>query len=170
MTARALLHIAAVFGLVLAPAGAAQQPGPLGIGTPASIRDVKAWDIDVAPDGRGLPDGAGSVGLGERVYAAKCRQCHGAPAQSDLTRRSDPRAVGTYWPYATTLFDYIRRAMPQDKPQSLRADEVYSLTAFLLAQQGIVPRTARLDRISLPRIAMPNRRGFISRDPRPDVP
>lgn len=147
------------------------------IGTPVTEQDLAAWNIDIAPDGRGLPAGSGDVATGAHVFAEKCAACHGAEGQGGL---GDPlvgglgslasarpkRTVGSYWPYATTLFDYIRRAMPYNAPQSLSADEVYAVSAFLLNRNGIVPADTRLDAASLPRVVMPNRNGFVS-DPRP---
>jgi len=130
-----------------------------------------------AAHGDGLPPGSGDVATGARVFAAKCAACHGAHGegglgdalvggQGTLSSAKPKRTVGSYWPYATTLFDYIRRAMPYNAPESLSADEVYALSAFLLNQSGIVPADARLDAASLPRVAMPNRDGFVP-DPRP---
>ena len=147
------------------------------IGTPVTDQDLAAWNIDVAPDGRGLPAGSGDVATGAHIFAAKCAACHGAQGQGGLgdqlvggqgtlTSAKPKRTVGSYWPYATTLFDYIRRAMPYNAPESLSADEVYALSAFLLNQNGIVPANTRLDAASLPRVAMPNRAGFVA-DPRP---
>ncbi|WP_370689570.1 c-type cytochrome [Paraburkholderia fungorum] len=147
------------------------------IGTPLTEQDLAAWNIDVAPDGRGLPAGSGDVATGAHVFAAKCAACHGAQGegglgdqlvggQGTLTSGKPKRTVGSYWPYATTLFDYIRRAMPYNAPESLSADEVYALSAFLLNRNGIVPADTRLDAASLPRVAMPNRGGFVA-DPRP---
>ncbi|MGB8417767.1 c-type cytochrome [Paraburkholderia sp.] len=147
------------------------------IGTSVTDQDLAAWNIDVAPDGRGLPAGSGDVATGAHLFAAKCAACHGAQGQGGL---GDPliggqgtlasakpkRTVGSYWPYATTLFDYIRRAMPYNAPESLSADEVYALSAFLLNQNGIVPANTRLDAASLPRVVMPNHNGFVV-DPRP---
>ena len=147
------------------------------IGTPLTDQDLVAWNIDVAPDGRGLPAGSGDVATGAHLFAAKCAACHGAQGQGGL---GDPliggqgtlasakpkRTVGSYWPYATTLFDYIRRAMPYNAPESLSADEVYAVSAFLLNQNGIVPANTRLDAASLPRVVMPNHDGFVA-DPRP---
>ena len=147
------------------------------IGTPLTEQDLAAWNIDVAPDGRGLPAGSGDVATGAHIFAAKCAASHGEQGQGGLgdqliggqgtlTSAKPKRTVGSYWPYATTLFDYIRRAMPYNAPESLSADEVYALSAFLLNQNGIVPANTRLDAASLPRVAMPNRAGFVA-DPRP---
>jgi cytochrome c len=147
------------------------------IGTPLNAMEIAAWNIDVAPDGRGLPAGSGDVVTGAHIFAAKCAACHGANGEGGVgdrliggrgTLASDKpvRTVGSYWPYATTLFDYIRRAMPYNAPQSLSADEVYALSAWILNRNGIVPDDARLDAQSLAAIRMPNRDGFVP-DPRP---
>ncbi|SEC32480.1 cytochrome c [Burkholderia sp. WP9] len=147
------------------------------IGTPLTEQYLAAWNIDVAPDGRGLPAGSGDVATGAHVFAAKCAACHGAQGQGGLgdalvggqgtlASAKPRRTVGSYWPYATTLFDYIRRAMPYNAPESLSANEVYAVSAFLLNQNGIVPANTRLDAASLPRVVMPNRDGFVA-DPRP---
>ncbi|MBN3762037.1 cytochrome c [Burkholderia sp. Ac-20365] len=147
------------------------------IGTPISDADIAAWNIDVAPDGHGLPAGSGDVAMGGRIFAARCATCHGAKGEGligdqliggrgTLTSANPKRTVGSYWPYATTLFDYIRRAMPYNAPQSLSADEVYAVSAWILNQNGIVPDDARLDAHSLAAVHMPNRDGFVS-DPRP---
>jgi cytochrome c len=147
------------------------------IGTPLNAMEIAAWNIDVAPDGRGLPAGSGDVATGAHIFAAKCAACHGANGEGGVgdrliggrgTLASDKpvRTVGSYWPYATTLFDYIRRAMPYNAPQSLSADEVYALSAWILNRNGIVPDDARLDAQSLAAIRMPNRDGFVP-DPRP---
>ncbi|MBN3752393.1 cytochrome c [Paraburkholderia sp. Tr-20389] len=147
------------------------------IGTSISDADLAVWNIDVAPDGRGLPAGSGDVAMGGKIFAAKCAACHGAKGEGligdqlvggrgTLASANPKRTVGSYWPYATTLFDYIRRAMPYNAPQSLSADEVYAVSAWILNQNGIVPDDARLDAHSLASIHMPNRDGFVA-DPRP---
>jgi cytochrome c len=148
-----------------------------GIGTPLTQQDVAAWSIDVAPDGRGLPAGSGDVLTGAHIFAAQCAACHGAQGQGligdalvggqgTLATAKPKRTIGSYWPYATTLFDYIRRAMPYNAPESLSANEVYAVCAFLLNQNGVVPPDTRLDAVSLPRVKMPNHDGFVA-DPRP---
>ncbi|WP_250536772.1 cytochrome c [Caballeronia sp. AZ10_KS36] len=155
----------------------AQRAAIDAIGTPLNATEIAAWNIDVAPDGRGLPAGSGDVATGAHIFAAKCAACHGANGEGRIgdrliggrgTLASDKpvRTVGSYWPYATTLFDYIRRAMPYNAPQSLSADEVYALSAWILNRNGIVPDDARLDAHSLAAIRMPNRDGFVP-DPRP---
>lgn len=134
------------------------------LGTPIAEADVAAWDLDVVPDGTGLPPGSGTAAEGAPIYAARCAHCHGENGRGGLadalTGRVD--SVGAYWPYATTLFDYLRRAMPYEAPGSLSNDELYALTAWVLHLDGIVSEDRRLDRESLPAIAMPNRDGFHS--------
>lgn len=144
----------------------------LGLGAIASPEQIRGWDIDVRADGQGSPPGSGSVAQGRVLYAAQCAACHGAngekgPAprlvggQGSLASKSPVLTVGSYWPYATTLFDYIRRAMPLDKPQSLTNDEVYALTAYTLQLNGIVDADTVLDAGNLAAVQMPNRNGFV---------
>jgi cytochrome c len=141
------------------------------LGRTASPREIAGWDIDVRPDGSGLPPGKGDVEQGEALFVQKCAVCHGergsggladqlAGGQGTLSSSKPIKTVGSYWPYPTTLFDYIRRAMPYGAPQSLPPDEVYALAAYLLWINGIVPRDAIMDRQSLPLARMPNRNGF----------
>ena len=123
------------------------------------------------PDGRGLPAGQGGVPAGERLYAERCQSCHGErgtggsgghlAGRSALAGPNPDRTVGNYWPYATTVFDYIRRAMPPAAPWSLTADETYALTAYVLHLGGVVPADAVLDARSLAAVRMPNRDGFV---------
>lgn len=145
---------------------------PYQLGSPASPALIEAWDIDVRPDGAGLPAGQGSVAQGRDLYALRCASCHGARGEGgpqdrlagghgSLASSAPVKTVGSFWPYATTLFDYVRRAMPFDAPQSLDHDAVYALVAFLLHLNGIVPETAVMTRETLPKVAMPNRNGFI---------
>lgn len=149
-------------------------------GKPISEADVAAWNIDVrTPDGQGLPAGRGSVVEGRQVYAAKCAACHGADAKGGTvygtmvggigTMNSSPRVLtpGSMYPYAPILFDYIRRSMPMDRPQTLTSNEVYALSAYLLNLNGLVPADAVMDAQSLPRVQMPNRGAFLI-DDRPD--
>jgi cytochrome c len=152
-----------------------------GFGRPASAEEIAGWDIDIKPNGEGLPPGSGTVQEGEALYARLGAKCHGAQGEGTegvpalvggigtLATDAPVKTVGSYWPYATTLFDYIRRAMPADKPQSLTPDEVYALCAYLLYLNGIVPEDAVMDAQSLPEVVMPNHAGFTSPDPRPDV-
>ena len=161
----------------------AQSP-TFGVGRAPTADDLKRIDIEVLPDGRGLPPGSGTASAGKDVYAARCVTCHGPtgtegpqdvlvggngtlPARTPASRPI--KTVGSYWPYATTLWDYIRRAMPFDHPGTLSTNDVYSATAYVLFLNGIVGERDVVDEATLPRIAMPNRNGFVP-DPRPDVP
>jgi S-disulfanyl-L-cysteine oxidoreductase SoxD len=154
---------------------------PYGIGKPASPAEIAGWDIAIQPDGTGLPVGSGSVAQGEALFAKLGAPCHGpkgegtaaaprlAGGAGTLNTDKPVKTIGSYWPYATTLFDYIHRAMPANAPQSLKPDEVYAVTAYLLFLNGIVDENTVLDAKSLPKIVMPNHAGFTSPDPRPDV-
>ena len=150
-------------------------------GQAVSEADLAAWNIDIrTPDGLGLPAGQGSVAEGKRVYDAKCVVCHGADAKGGAVYgamvggigsfKGSPRVLtpGSMYPYAPILFDYMRRSMPMDRPQTLTANEVYALSAYLLNLNGLVPANAVMDRDSLPRVQMPNRDGFLI-DDRPDA-
>jgi len=155
---------------------AAQAPARLGIGRPATPAEIAALDIDIGPDGAGLPPGRGTSADGAPIYAAKCAGCHGKTGKEGpndvLVGRlpgdpfpfaRDPRApktIGSYWPYATTVFDYIRRAMPPDAPGSLRDDEVYNLTAYLLTLNELIPADAVIDATTLPKVKMPSHDRF----------
>jgi cytochrome c len=159
-------------------AGAASAAGP-NLGQPASEVEIAIMDIDIAPDGDGLPRGKGTVADGVDVYMDKCAACHGsrgeggaAPALTggigSLNTSTPVKTVGSYWPYATTLFDYVRRAMPYDKPMSLTNDETWAVTAYVLWLNGIIGRTDVMNAQTLPKVRMPNRDGFIdARDGRP---
>jgi cytochrome c len=165
--------------LVSALIPVASHAEPLGLGTAADPALLHAWDIDVTPDGAGLPAGKGSVAEGRRLYVKLCASCHGpageggpmdrlAGGQGSLATAQPVKTIGSFWPHATTLFDYVRRAMPFNAPQSLAADELYALTGYLLHLNGIVPADAVLDARALAQLRMPNRDGFVA-DPRPDV-
>ncbi|WHZ24342.1 MAG: Periplasmic sulfane dehydrogenase, diheme c-type cytochrome subunit SoxD [Nitrospira sp.] len=151
-----------------------------GLGRPATDQEIQAWNIDVAPTGEGLPAGQGTAKQGATIFAARCATCHGATGQEGpmdrlvggagtLASQQPIKTIGSYWPYATTLYDYVHRAMPFPAPQSLSSDEIYSIVAWLLYQNGIIAEDLVLNARSLPGIVMPNRQGFIP-DPRPDVP
>ena len=146
---------------------------PLGIGRTPDPQALSQWDIDISPDGAGLPPGHGSVAEGRAVFEATCAACHAlstaapvlagptlAGGQGTLATPAPLRTVGSYWPYATTLFDYVRRAMPFNAPHSLSDDQVYAVTAYILQVNGILPDGAVLDARSLPATQMPNRNGF----------
>jgi mono/diheme cytochrome c family protein len=154
---------------VATPAFAQDAPH---FGTAADPARIKAWDISIAPDGTGLPPGKGSVAEGLAIYSQKCVMCHGVdgvgkPADrltggvGTLSSPAPVKTVASYWPYATTLFDYIRRAMPVVTPRTLTDHETYALVAYILSVDGIVTKDATLDARSLPKIRMPNRDGFI---------
>ena len=172
----------------IAVVGAQTAPPRFGFGEPASPEAVAAVDIDVRPDGTGLPPGSGTARQGGDIYARQCAACHGpkgeggpadalvgaepqgvAPFGPEYERwrneRSDvPFTIGNYWPYATTLFDYIRRAMPSPAPGTLTADQTYSVVAWLLAQNGIIADTAVMNAEALPRVIMPARKRFVPDD------
>lgn len=165
-----------IAAILLCGATFAQPPG-----RPATEAEVKAMDFTVLPDGTGLPKGHGDAAHGKRVYEQKCQDCHGvrlegqsgkypalAGGAGSLGTINPVKTVGSYWPYATTLFDYIRRAMPYDHPRSLSADDVYSVAAYVLFMNGIVTESQEMNEKSLPQVKMPNRNGFRP-DPRPDV-
>ena len=161
-----------------APRPRSQAPqASFGIGRAASADEIKKLDIDVMPDGRGLPAGRGTVAEGATIYAAKCRSCHGANGEGATAERlvgrdsgpnfnfaMDPKlvkTVGNYWPYATTLYDYTARAMPFLQPGTLTPNETYSLVAYILALNTIVADDAVMDQASLPKVVMPARDRFV---------
>src|SRR3954470_13973664 len=184
MSARVLIDAIVTIGCVAiaiaqSPAGSqsSKEPATFGIGRPATPAEIAALDIDVGADGAGLPPGTGTAAEGATIYAARCAGCHGKTGKEGpndaLVGRipgdafpfaKDPRApktIGSYWPYATTVFDYIRRAMPPDRPGSLHDDEVYALVAFLLAQNELIPPDAVIDAASLPKVRMPAHDHFV---------
>lgn len=160
-------------GLVLALASCQSSPADLpSLGQPVSQQALVAFDQIIEPDGSGLPEGAGTAIQGREVYNRRCQACHGAQGEGanpslqlvggDMQAEGTPvRTVGSFWPHATTVFDYVRRAMPADAPKSLSDTEVYQVTAYLLYLNGVVSETQVLDRLSLPAVVMPNRDGFI---------
>lgn len=141
------------------------------LGLPVAPDIARAWDTTVFPDGRGLPPGRGSAKEGAPIYDEKCSSCHGPEGRGEtaeelagghepLTSPDAAQTVGAYWPYAAPLFDYIRRAMPMEKPGSLSADEVYALAAYLLHLDGIIKADEEMNATTLPKVRMPNRDGF----------
>jgi S-disulfanyl-L-cysteine oxidoreductase SoxD len=157
--------------LVLSSSALAEGPG---LGRVASPDEIASWDISIGPDGAGLPPGRGTPKQGETVYAEKCVACHGEKGagkpndqlvggRGSLSGDQPPvKTVGSFWPYATTLFDYIRRAMPLNAPKSLSDDEVYAVSAYILQLNGIIGQADAMDAQTLPQVRMPNRDGFIA--------
>lgn len=160
-----------------------KAPQRFGLGHPASAADIAAEDIDVLPNGAGLPAGSGTPAEGAKVYAAACASCHGVNGEGKspdypqlvggpkgtFNFGSDPkipRTIGNYWPYATTVFGYIRRAMPLTAPGSLTPDQTYAVTAYLLMREGLIPENASLDANTLPNVQMPARSHFVADDRR----
>jgi len=179
---RPALAALALAAVLFAAAAEAQTTSRFGYGRTPSPEEIAGWDIDIDAKGRGLPQGRGSVKDGEDLYITHCANCHGefgegagrypeiAGGKGTLASEDPRKTVGSFWPYATTLFDYIRRTMPFASPQTLTNDELYSITAYVLALNDIVKEDVTLDAASLPKIVMPNARGFISGgDPRPDA-
>ena len=163
---RALLASLMGFGAL-----AIAQEGP-GLGTAVTAEQIAGWDISIGPDGDGLPPGSGTVSEGAQVYASKCAACHGADGSGQpndslvgghgtLNTSAPVKTVGSFWPYATTIFDYVRRAMPVTQPLSLTDDEVYAVTAYLLAINDIIEDDEVMNAETLPRVEMPNRDGFV---------
>jgi cytochrome c len=161
--------------LALALGALAQaQEGPR-LGVVASPAQIAGWDISIGPDGAGLPPGSGTVSAGKAVYELKCIACHGVEGagrpndqlvggHGTIKSEAPVRTVGSYWPYATTLFDYVRRAMPFFEPQSLSNDDVYALTAYLLYLNDVIDEDAVVSAQTLPAIVMPNRDNFVRAD------
>ena len=171
----ALITLATVSTTVLS-----SESGHYGIGKTATIEEISGWDIDVRPDGKGLPKGQGSVTQGEGLYEEKCASCHGsfgegegrwpplAGGEDSLTEDRPEKTVGSYWPYASTLWDYINRAMPFPAPQSLKPNEVYAISAYVLYLNDLVEDDFVLTQDNLPSIKMPNQDNFYI-DNRPDT-
>jgi mono/diheme cytochrome c family protein len=165
--------------LVVATAGLSAQSSRYGVGRPPTPAELRALGSAIAPDGTGLPDGAGTAAAGRTLFAAQCARCHGPAGEGDVgarlvggqgtLRSAQPlKTVGSFWPYATTLWDYVNRAMPFDRPGSLEPTEVYAAVAYVLHLNGIIEENQVLDKASLPTVRMPNRDGFVA-DPRPDI-
>lgn len=174
------LCVAGIAALALYGIAAAHSQKRYGIGRVATPAEIAGWNIDVdGRTGKNLPSGSGSVQQGQAIFEQSCAACHGTKGegglgdklvggQGTLANPSPIKTVGSYWPYAPTLFDYIRRAMPMNAPESLTSDEVYAVSAYVLYLNGLLPEDTTLDAKSMAEIKMPNRNGFIP-DPRPDV-
>ena len=170
MSMRERLTLGAGLLIAVSTAALAQTPQ---FGREIAPADAATWDISIGPDGAGLPPGRGTVAQGEAVYAAKCQACHGEKGAgkpndqlvggtgSLAPGKAPVKTVGSYWPYATTLFDYVRRAMPWDRPKSLTDEEVYAVSAYILNLNGIIGANDAMDAQSLPKVRMPNGDGFI---------
>ena len=165
------LAAAAVVVAVGAGAQAAGERKAPHLGTPMSAEEVAKWDLTIFPDGRGLPPGKGTAKEGRVIYENQCAHCHGdhgrgATAEElvadpqPLTEEAASKAIGPYWPYATTIFDFIRRSMPAGAPGSLSADEIYAVTAYLLAANKVIGDTDEMNAKTLAAVKMPNRDGF----------
>jgi cytochrome c len=155
-------------------------PARFGFGRLATAAEITRLDIDVRPDGKGLPAGVGTATRGKAIFAAKCAVCHGAGGvggingslvttavfSSAVAGKRPEKTIGNYWPYATTVFDYIRRAMPFSEPGSLTNEEVYNLTAYLLHANGIINEQAVMTAHTLPKVVMPAQKLFIPDDRR----
>ena len=175
------LSVAGLVVALLITSGEAQQTQhPLGLGHTPTAAEIQMWDIAIGPDGTELPSGQGTAREGATLYREKCAMCHGETGsegpqdvlvggQGSLATAKPVRTIGSFWPYATTIYDYVGRAMPFYAPGSLAPDEVYSLTAYLLYLNGIIGENEAINAQTLSQIRMPNRDGFRP-DPRPDVP
>ncbi len=171
MFTRKLLTCAVISAFVLiSSAVLAQAPN---LGKPIDPAEISAWDISILPDGTGLPPGSGTPAQGAPIYAQKCLMCHGANGKGGPSAalvgnppltggdRDPVKTIANYWPYATTLFDFIRRTMPWQQPRSLTNEEVYSLTAYILSLNKLVGENDEINAKTLPKVKMPNRDGFI---------
>jgi mono/diheme cytochrome c family protein len=156
---------------------APQSPATFGFGTVATAERIAQWDVNAFPDGKGLPAGSGTVAQGAQVFARSCASCHGAEGtgaqgvqggslvgNAPWTDQPGTSAIGGYWPYATTLYDYIRRAMPQTSPGTLTANETYAVIAWILWRNQLVSETARMDARALAAVQMPARDRFVPDD------
>ena len=168
---KTLLVAAAAFAMAAALACAAEGPN---LGRVATPEEIASWDISIGPDGAGLPPGSGTPKQGEAVYAQKCLACHGergtgkpndqlAGGQGTLPGdKPAVKTVGSFWPYATTVFDYVRRAMPYNESKSLTNDELYAVVAYILNLNGIIADNDTMDAQTLRKVKMPNRDGFVA--------
>jgi S-disulfanyl-L-cysteine oxidoreductase SoxD len=172
MSTRSLVLASLALLAACATAQRAEQPAPR-FGEPVATAELARWDISIPPSGAGLPPGSGTAREGLKVYEQKCLACHGtngagkpadalAGGSGTLATKTPVRTVGSYWPYATTLFDYVRRAMPLNNPLSLTDDEVYAVSAYILSLNRIIGEDVAMNAQTLPQVRMPNRDGFIS--------
>ena len=168
MSTRSLL----LAGLLATCAGAVLAQDRPQLGRPATPEEIASWDITIAPDGVGLPHGSGTAQQGEPIYVAKCQGCHGvkgrggpnldlAGGNGTIGQPNQLKTIGSFWPYATTIFDYVFTSMPYQETKSLTHDETYALTAYLLHINGIIGETDVIDANTLPKVKMPNRDKFI---------
>jgi cytochrome c553 len=176
MFMRNSLAFAASLALILGAGSATRADGP-GLGKRLGESDVKEWDISILPDGTNLPPGSGTPAQGAATFAIKCALCHGENGKGGvnaaLVGRDPPltsgidanKTIANFWEYPTTLFDYVRRAMPWPSPRTLTDEEVYGLVAFILAQNEIIGEDAVMNAQSLPKVKMPNRNGFVIKFP-----
>jgi S-disulfanyl-L-cysteine oxidoreductase SoxD len=178
MRSKAPLLVAGWLVLVVSLSG---QDHRAPVGRTPSPDELKQWDITVLPNGAGLPEGKGTAAEGEAIYRSQCASCHGVngegngslggPLVGGIGTLASPKAlktIGSYWPYATSVWDYIHRAMPYGKPGTLTPDETYAISALLLYRNGIIQQTEVMTQATLPKVRMPNRDGFVP-DSRPDV-
>jgi S-disulfanyl-L-cysteine oxidoreductase SoxD len=160
-TGAAALALGATFALAETPH----------LGKPVSPADISAWDINVLPDGSNLPAGGAKAAEGQKIFAEKCAACHGEKGEGGLAARligGPPKAtldggkgIANYYPYATTVFDFIRRSMPWNAPRTLTNQEVYALTAFILAGNKLIGEDEEMNATTLPKVKMPNRDNFV---------
>ena len=175
-----MVYVVFFLSAMMAAMPVSAKDGQYGIGTPATASEIAGWDIDIRPDGKGLPPGSGSVEDGEMMYEEKCASCHGSfgegvgrypvlsGGEGTLTEERPEKTVGSYWPYASTLWDYIHRSMPFPQPQSMTDEEVYAITAYVLYLNDLVEDDFVLTADNLASIEMPNKDGFFF-DDRPDT-
>ena len=174
MSTHKALMAAILFALASGPSITIGADGP-GLGKPVTESDLQLWDISILPDGTGLPSGSGTPAQGAKIYVAKCLACHGENGKggisaglvggAPITGVDSQKTIANFWPYATTVFDYIRRAMPWQQPRSLTNEEVYALTAYILALNKLIGENDTMNAQTLPKVKMPNRDGFIIRFP-----
>jgi len=171
--------VVAGFAMVLSGTATAAER-PFGLGTLATAEQIAGWDIDVRPDGKGAPIGSGTAAEGEEIYAERCAACHGdfgegvdrwpilAGGLGSLATGDPVKTVGSYWPYASTVYDYVYRAMPFGEAQSLTHDETYQVVAYILYMSDVIDDEFVLSNETIGSVKMPNQNGFMLPDPRPD--